>query len=92
MRMMTILYSNKKDKVLLTGGAGFIGSHLAERYVQEGYETIVVDDLSTGSMEHLKNVLNMPNFHFHKVDITDRDALETIFKQYHPTIVNHHAG
>ena len=91
-RMMTILYSNKKDKVLLTGGAGFIGSHLAERYVQEGYETIVVDDLSTGSMEHLKNVLNMPNFHFHKVDITDRDALETIFKQYHPTIVNHHAA
>ncbi len=43
-------------KFLITGGAGFIGSHLAEAYLQRGDEVCVVDDLSTGSLDNIKHL------------------------------------
>jgi UDP-glucose 4-epimerase len=52
-----------KDPVLVTGGAGFIGSHLVERYLSEGRHVWVVDDLSTGRLENLAAVRNDPNLH-----------------------------
>ena len=50
--------------VLITGGAGFIGSHLAERLLAQGDELILVDDLSTGSLENIKSVLGDPRVQF----------------------------
>lgn len=51
-------------KILITGGAGFIGSHLCERLISEGHEVTVLDDLSTGQMENLRGVLGYPDFNF----------------------------
>lgn len=56
-----------KDKpmnILITGGAGFIGSHLAEKYLQAGHHVTVIDDLSTGSMENLAAISEHPHFEF----------------------------
>lgn len=50
--------------VLITGGAGFIGSHLAEKYIQTGHKVTVIDDLSTGSMDNLAAVKEHPAFEF----------------------------
>ena len=44
-------------KVVVTGGAGFIGSHLAQKLAGQGYQTIILDDLSTGKMENIKELL-----------------------------------
>ena len=74
-------------RVLVTGGAGFIGSHIVDGLVQEGNEVAVVDDLYLGSAENLN-----PGARFHQVSITDFDRLETVFAQERPQIVNHHAA
>jgi UDP-glucose 4-epimerase len=52
-------------KVLITGGAGFIGSHLAEQYVKRGDEVHIIDDLSTGSIENIRHLQGQANFHYH---------------------------
>jgi len=72
--------------ILLTGGAGFIGSHVADAYIEAGHSVIIVDDLSTGS---LKNV--NPKAEFHKVDIRDK-ALGNVFERRKIDVVNHHAA
>ena len=51
-------------KILVTGGAGFIGSHLCERLVREGHEAVVLDDLSTGSLQNLADLQDKLNFRF----------------------------
>ena len=51
-------------KILITGGAGFIGSHLAEKLLENGKEVFVVDDLSTGNRDNIKHLENNQNFHF----------------------------
>ena len=51
-------------RVLLTGGAGFIGSHLAEAFVARGDDVLILDDLSTGSMENIRHLKPLPNFHY----------------------------
>ncbi|MEX1211409.1 MAG: UDP-glucuronic acid decarboxylase family protein [Balneolaceae bacterium] len=51
-------------RVLITGGAGFLGSHLCERYLSEGYEVICMDNLSTGSRENIAHLENNPAFTF----------------------------
>jgi UDP-glucose 4-epimerase len=58
-------------KALVTGGAGFIGSHLAQRLVEDGNEVIVVDNLSTGSLKNIKALVGKPGFEFIKGDIGD---------------------
>lgn len=59
-------------KVLVTGGAGFIGSHLTDALLRLGNEVTIVDDLSTGKMENFEHVRHYPNFHF---------AIETIMNE-----------
>lgn len=74
-------------KILVTGGAGFIGSHVVDRYIELGHQVAVVDNLFTGRRENLN-----PGARFHKVDITDADALEAVFQAEQPELVNHHAA
>ncbi len=51
-------------RVLITGGAGFIGSHLSDAYLQRGDEVFVIDDLSTGSIENIRHLKDNPRFHY----------------------------
>ena len=57
-------------KVLVTGGAGFLGSHLCERLIDSGHEVLCVDNLFTGSKENIKHLLTKPNFEFMRHDVT----------------------
>jgi UDP-glucose 4-epimerase len=74
-------------KVLVTGGAGFIGSHIVDALIEAGHDVAVVDDLSTGSKRNLN-----PKARFYQVSITDFDALGEVFGQEKPELVNHHAA
>ncbi|MGA9995569.1 MAG: GDP-mannose 4,6-dehydratase [Pyrinomonadaceae bacterium] len=51
-------------RILITGGAGFIGSHLSDAYIERGDEVYVIDDLSTGSIENIRHLKNNPRFHY----------------------------
>jgi UDP-glucuronate decarboxylase len=62
-------YSTQK-RVLVTGGAGFLGSHLCERLVDEGHEVLCVDNLYTGTRRNIAHLLNNPLFEFMRHDIT----------------------
>ena len=62
-------------KVLITGGAGFIGSYLSEAYLDRGDEVYVIDDLSTGSLSNIEPLTRHPRFHFVQDTILNRDAM-----------------
>jgi len=64
------------SKVLVTGGAGFIGSHIADRLLADGYHVTVLDNLSTGKLQNLKRCSNNPNFRFIKGDIRDGKIID----------------
>ncbi len=74
-------------KIIVTGGAGFIGSHVVDAYVKAGHRVAVIDNLLTGFRKNLN-----PRATFYKADITDRHAMSRIFKKERPEIVNHHAA
>ena len=73
-------------KVLVTGGAGFIASHIVDAYVERGHEVFIFDDLSTGQRTNLN-----PRAIFHQVDIADVKAVKLI-AQIKPDVLNHHAA
>ncbi len=73
-------------KVLVTGGAGFIGSHVVDQYLQQGHQVVIVDDLSTGREANIN-----PGATFYRLDIRD-PQLAGIFEKEHPDVVNHHAA
>ncbi|MDR8393401.1 SDR family oxidoreductase [Aliifodinibius sp. S!AR15-10] len=60
-----------KKRILITGGAGFLGSHLCDRYLQEGYEVICMDNLSTGSADNIAHLIGNEDFHFINHDVTN---------------------
>jgi UDP-glucose 4-epimerase len=62
-------------KVLITGGAGFIGSYLSEAFLERGQEVYVIDDLSTGRLENIKHLLKNPSFHFINDTILNREVM-----------------
>jgi len=66
-------------KAMVTGGAGFIGSHLVDRLLDEGYFVSVVDNMSCGCLENLQHHSGNPRLTVHKVDIRDVGQLERIF-------------
>ncbi len=68
-------------KALITGGAGFIGSHLAERLLRDGHRAAVVDNLSTGSLKNIEDLRNHPNFEFVEGDIRNAELMETLTEQ-----------
>jgi len=57
--------------VLITGGAGFLGSHLADRFLAEGYEVICMDNLLTGSLDNIAHLANESRFHYVHQDVTE---------------------
>jgi UDP-glucose 4-epimerase len=74
-------------RVLVTGGAGFIASHVVDAYLSLGHDVAVVDDLSRGSERNLN-----PKARFYKVDIRDGQGLQGVFSAEKPEVVNHHAA
>jgi UDP-glucose 4-epimerase len=72
---------------LVTGGAGFIGSHVVEHLVDAGHDVSVLDNLSTGSVDNIP-----PGVAFHRADITDRKALDEIFALERPELICHLAA
>ena len=63
------------NRTLVTGGAGFIGSHICDSLLEIGDEVVCIDDLSTGSMENISHLLNNPKFRFVDIDINDSSRL-----------------
>jgi len=73
-------------KILVTGGAGFIGSHVVDGYVEAGHDVVVVDDLSSGKRENLN-----PAARFEQLDIRDPKTADLI-RDERPDVLNHHAA
>lgn len=73
-------------KVLVTGGAGFIGSHLVDRLIKEGYEVCVIDNLSTGKKENLN-----PKAKFYELDILNPE-ISGVFRKEKPEVIFHYAA
>ncbi len=63
---------------LITGGAGFIGGHLAERLLKEGHTVYAVDNFSTGSRQNIEKALSFPKFHFTEGDVIDSPEVEAM--------------
>lgn len=86
--------SDMKHKILVTGGAGFIGSHTCLLLLEAGYQVIVVDNLCNSSLESLRRVEELTGkaITFYKVDIRDKKKLESIFKEHTIAGVVHFAG
>jgi dTDP-glucose 4,6-dehydratase len=61
----------RRERVLITGGAGFIGSHLCERFLFDGFEVICLDNLSTGRLKNVEHLFGNDRFRFIKVDVTN---------------------
>jgi len=73
-------------KVLVTGGAGFIASHIVDAYIERGDDVVIVDNLRTGRKQNIN-----PKARFHEVDLREA-ALEDVFAREQPEWVNHHAA
>jgi UDP-glucose 4-epimerase len=78
---------NRQMRLMITGGAGFIGSHIADGALKKGWSLAVIDNLSSGRRE------NVPDgAEFFEVDIRDKDAVHDVFRQFRPTAVSHQAA
>ena len=74
-------------RVLVTGGAGFIGSHVVDGLVAAGHQVAVLDDLSTGRRENLRD-----DVAFHEVDLRDRAGVHGVLASFQPEVVSHQAA
>jgi UDP-glucose 4-epimerase len=73
-------------KIMVTGGAGFIASHVVDALIEDGHDVVVVDDLSRGRLEYIN-----PKARFFQMDLTS-PFLEQVFSEVKPELVNHHAA
>jgi len=87
---------NKVEKtILVTGGAGFIGNHVVRRLVNNypNYKVVNLDALTyAGNLENVKDIAGAPNYSFVKADITDLEAIRSVFAVYNPDVVIHLAA
>ena len=74
-------------RILVTGGAGFIGSHVVDAFVAAGHHVAVVDSLASGKRENLN-----PQATFYEVDVRDAELLAQVFEAEQPEVVDHHAA
>jgi UDP-glucose 4-epimerase len=74
-------------RILVTGGAGFIGSHVVDAYIAAGHEVGILDNFSTGTEANLN-----PAAEAHRVDLRDQPSVEKVIASFRPDIVNHHAA
>ncbi len=84
----------KNIRILVTGGAGYIGSHTCVELIEAGYDVVVVDNLCNSSQEPLKRVNKLLKYKipFYNFDIRDKSALVQLFKKYNIRGVIHFAG
>src|SRR5258708_32816239 len=68
-------------RALITGGAGFIGSHLAERLLAAGQEVTIIDDLSTGQLENIAHLEPLPAFHYAIEDIRNTNVMDRLVSE-----------
>ncbi len=73
-------------RILVSGGAGFIGSNVVDAYLEAGHEVIIVDNLSTGQQQNINSKAK-----FYKLDIRSSE-LSRVFEKESPDIINHHAA
>jgi len=74
-------------KILVTGGAGFIGSHVADAYIAAGHTVAIIDNFSTGNEDNVN-----PSARLFRVDVRDRKGVEDAIASFKPDVVNHHAA
>jgi UDP-glucose 4-epimerase len=74
-------------RILVTGGAGFIGSHVADAYIAAGHEVAVLDNFSTGTEGNVNEAAVV-----HRVDLRDQPAVDKAVASFRPEVVNHHAA
>ncbi|MCS7029985.1 MAG: GDP-mannose 4,6-dehydratase [Gloeomargarita sp. SKYG116] len=74
-------------RILLTGGAGFIGSAVQDIYIQAGHEVAILDDFSTGNPAYIH-----PRSQVYRADLRDAAAVERIMQEWQPDVVSHHAA
>ncbi len=79
--------TDSKKRVLVTGGAGFIGSHVVDAYLSRGHEVWAVDDLSSGRRENVSDAAELV-----ELDIRDDDGVRNLFREVRFDLVNHHAA
>jgi len=74
-------------KILVTGGAGFIGSHVVDAYVTAGHEVAVLDNMASGREDNVN-----PAARVYRADVRDRDAVQSAIASFKPEVVSHHAA
>ena len=80
------------ESVLVTGGAGFIGSNIAEALLAHGYRVVIIDDLSTGKMKNIIDLIESGNLKFIKGSILESGLLRSIIKSENISLVSHQAA
>ena len=86
------LDTNGRGRALVTGGAGFIGSHLIDALLELGHRVVCADNFSLGRREHLTSALANPSFALHELDLLDQSGLDEVFAQERFDIVFHLAA
>lgn len=79
-------------KILITGGAGFIGSHLCDALIERGHTVVVVDNLILGRYENISHLTGLDTFHFVQEDILNIDKMRLLFQEYAFEMVYHLAA
>lgn len=74
-------------RIIITGGAGFIGSNVADAYIKEGYKVAIIDNLRTGRKRNLNSKAK-----FYQTDIINKKELREVFEDFRPHFINHHAA